>query len=103
MAIDINSINLNKIKQQTAQHSENPDASKVKQDNADESRVTRDRVEISQKADELDKLQNRIMSSDSFDEQRVNEIATAIAEGRYPVDHERIAQKFLELESTLYE
>jgi negative regulator of flagellin synthesis FlgM len=68
---------------------------------ATESRSPEDRVEISQDAKSLERVSVSISESSSFDEKKVAEITQAIREGRYPLDSQRIAEKFMELESQL--
>lgn len=60
-----------------------------------------DSVTISNDAASLQAMQSRIDSQTSFDEARVNEIKQAIAKGEYPIDNQRLAEKFLQLESKL--
>ena len=63
--------------------------------------VNVDSVEISRDAHSLRQLQSRIQNLDSFDQERVNSIKQAIQNGEYPVDSNRLAEKFLDLESQL--
>ena len=60
-----------------------------------------DSVQISEDANSLRAMQARLERQESFDEARVAEIKQAIAEGRYPIDNQRLAEKFLQLESNL--
>ena len=60
-----------------------------------------DSVEISRDAHSLRQLQTRLEQHDSFDQARVDAIREAIRDGRYPIDHERLANRFLELEKHL--
>lgn len=109
MAIDLNGINITKLKP-NAERSDQL-AAEARESNrsqqAKDARQTRaereaDQVKLSQNANALDRLEDEIRAADTFDEQRVAAISQAISEGRYPVNSERIAQKFLELESQLY-
>jgi negative regulator of flagellin synthesis FlgM len=63
--------------------------------------TSKDTVKISDDATNLREMQARLERQESFDEARVSEIRQAISEGRYPIDNERLAEKFLELESQL--
>ncbi len=60
-----------------------------------------DSVTISDDAASLRAMHSRIDSQASFDEARVNEIKQAIDKGQYPIDNQRLAEKFLQLESKL--
>ena len=60
-----------------------------------------DSVTISDDAASLRAMQTRLEHQDSFDEARVNAFKQAIARGEYPIDNQRLAEKFLQLESKL--
>lgn len=60
-----------------------------------------DHVQISQDAKTIERVSVSISESAAFDEKKVAEIAAAIREDRYPVDPDRIAEKFMELEGQL--
>ena len=97
MAIDLNGINITKL---------NPQAERTEQQAREstqsEQRAPRDRVELSRDAHSLERLEKEIKASESFDQGKVEAISRAISEGNYPVNSQRIAEKFLELESQLY-
>ncbi|NKB98053.1 MAG: flagellar biosynthesis anti-sigma factor FlgM [Pseudomonadales bacterium] len=67
----------------------------------DEVRSKDDRVEISKDAKTVERVSVSISESSAFDEKKVADITQAIREGRYPLDTQRIAEKFMELESQL--
>ena len=60
-----------------------------------------DEVSLSTQARRLRHIENRVADQEAFDEKRVEEIRAAIAEGRYHIDPERLAERFVELESQL--
>lgn len=60
-----------------------------------------DDVKISQDAKTIERVSVSITESAAFDAKKVAEITEAIREGRYPVDPDRIAAKFMELEDQL--
>lgn len=62
-----------------------------------------DRVEISADAAQLRDVAAALESQESFDEARVAAIKSALEQGQYPVDSRRLAEKFLELESQIYQ
>jgi flagellar biosynthesis anti-sigma factor FlgM len=59
---------------------------------------------IERRADEfvLSAQAEKELSSAEFDEVLVSRIKTAIAEGNYPVDAKKVAEKFVALESMIY-
>jgi negative regulator of flagellin synthesis FlgM len=60
-----------------------------------------DQVQLSQEAKQLGKLQEKIDSSSEVDMNKVNEIRRAIAEGKFHVNPERIADALLNQEELL--
>ena len=62
-----------------------------------------EQVQLSQDAQSLQRVQETLDRQDSFDKERVEEIRQAIGEGRYPIDNDRLARRFMELESQLTE
>lgn len=62
---------------------------------------TGDQVTLSAEARTLRRLESRVAEADGFDGDRVERIRAAIAEGRYHVDADRLADKFIELENLL--
>ena len=60
-----------------------------------------DQVQLSAEARSLKQIASRVQESEAFDSERVAQIRNAIAEGRYHVDTQRLADNFMELESLL--
>lgn len=58
-------------------------------------------LRLSAQARQLRAIESRVAEQDAFDAKRVEEIRAAIAEGRYHVNPERLAERFLELELQL--
>ncbi len=100
MAIEITNITAGKLRQQ-AQQAERAQEQTARDARNERAESGSDRVNISADAKAIERLEARVAESDSFDQRRVDEITRAISEGRYPIDQERIAQKFLELEDQL--
>ena len=99
MANEINNINSAKygsakpsITQETRDRAKSSENAKT---------VQQDQVDISQDAKSVERVSVSISESPSFDSAKVERITEAIREGRYPVNPERIAEKFLELEGQL--
>ncbi len=55
-------------------------------------------VSISQEAKLLERLENRLSRSSSFDKAKVAAIKTAIEEGHYQINVEKLAEKIIEHE-----
>ena len=75
-------------------------------DNAprDPSRATaaeQEEVALSDRANRLNALADRIKATPAFDEARINDIRQRIENGEYPIDANRLAERFIELERTL--
>ena len=60
-----------------------------------------DEVQLSDQARSLQNLADSVAEQPAFDAKRVAAIRDAIAEGRYHVDPERLAEKFIDLELDL--
>ena len=107
MSIEINNTNVNPRNSADAKPVEAHEAkghesrTQESKKSDDQGSVRRDSVELSRDAHSLKQLQERLEQQDSFDAERVAEIKAAIAEGRYPIDNERLARNFYELESKL--
>ena len=103
MPTDINNLNPNNIGDRRIKGSS--DAAPSKSDSAAEStaapKSSDDQVRLSDEAQTLKRLQDSIADLPAFDNDRVESIREAIAEGRYHVDPERLAERFVALESEL--
>lgn len=60
-----------------------------------------DKVQLSQEAQKLGQLQARINASPDVNLEKVNEIRSAIAEGRFEINPEKIAENLLNQEELL--
>lgn len=58
-------------------------------------------VSVSVTAKELFNVVNTVSDEEEFDQDKVEQIRREIASGRFPIDEERLAKKFLELEQQL--
>jgi len=56
-------------------------------------------VNLSSSAAAMKQLPQTLASSPSFDQTKVDQIKTMIANGQYSIDPHKIAQKFMEMES----
>jgi len=60
-------------------------------------------VKVSAAAKEMAHAVNQITGHEAFDQKKVDRIRKDILEGRFPIDEERLARKFMELENELGE
>ena len=58
-------------------------------------------MQLSSQARLLKRAESQAAEGDAFDGDRVEAIRNAIAEGRYPIDAQRLAQRILDLEIQL--
>lgn len=102
MTIDINSIghghNKNIGVDKTTSHPERP--TKNSQDNPVRA-ASSDTVTLTGDAEQLHRLEEAIQQTSGVDSKKVESIKTAIAEGRFEIDSDKIATKLIELEEQL--
>ena len=60
-----------------------------------------DKVSLTGTATMLQSLQQQVREAPAVDSEKVEAIRAAIAEGNYPVDSEKLAQKMIDLEGQL--
>lgn len=103
MPIDINNLNPNNPADRRIKGGAGsaPEGSDPSAGSAPAGKTTEDRVQLSAEAQTLKRLQDTVADLPAFDEAKVESIREAIAEGRYHVDPERLAARFMELESQL--
>ena len=102
MSIDINGISSHRVNgpvddsqlkkpQEQARHTPEPSSGNSAQDT----------VSLSDKAVQLGKLDNSVITAPVVDSQRVEQVKAAIANGSYEVDPVRITDKLMQFESML--
>jgi len=62
---------------------------------------TADKVSITSEANKIRELQSSLANVPDIDMEKVESIKKEIANGNYPIDHERIASNLLDLEKSL--
>jgi flagellar biosynthesis anti-sigma factor FlgM len=60
-------------------------------------------VKVSVAAKEMAQAVRQVAGDEAFDQKKVDRIRKEILEGRFPIDEERLARKFMELENELGE
>ncbi|MEH6564865.1 MAG: flagellar biosynthesis anti-sigma factor FlgM [Halopseudomonas sp.] len=107
MVIDFNSPNGPSGTGRSSQTSSTTGKREASLDNTDKSTATveqsgtgeRSSVNLSQQAQQLQAIEERLRDLPEVDSERVNQIKQAIADGSYQVDSKRIADKLLSFES----
>lgn len=81
-----------------------PEVAAAKQQTAQRSaEVTDLPVKVSAAAKEMAQAVKQIANDEAFDQKKVDRIRKDILEGRFPINEERLARKFMELENELGE
>ena len=101
---DITNINSNRAQLSSNQSSSVKSRNEAKQSNESESSSSAgDRVTLTNTASRLKDIEQKLNSSSSIDNARVTEVQTAISNGDYNVDADRIADKMLAFEDFMSE
>lgn len=96
---DITNINSNRSQLSPNQSSSVKGRNEAKQSNQDESSsAAGDRVTLTNTASRLQNIEQQLNSASSIDSARVSEVQSAITNGDYNVDADRIADKMLAFE-----
>lgn len=101
---DINNIKGNQTQPPTTPQKNAPSAGKPT-DSANPSTQqqsrSEDKVSLTDTATKMQGLQQQVSDASAVDSEKVEAIRAAIAEGNYPVDSEKLAQKMIDLEGQL--
>jgi len=101
---DITNINSNRASLSSNQSSSIKSRNEANQDNQSESSVAAgDRVTLTNTASRLKNIEQQLNSSSSIDNARVAEVQSAISNGDYNVDADRVADKMLAFEDFMSE
>lgn len=97
---DITNINSNRAQLNSNQSSSVKSRNEAKQENQSESTATTagDRVTLTNTASRLKDIEQQLSSASSVDNARVAEVQSAISNGEYNVNADRIADKMLAFE-----
>jgi negative regulator of flagellin synthesis FlgM len=101
MTIDINNLNPNNIPDRRVKGSASSDTSATPDKSSSAARSADDQVKLSDQAQTLKRMEDSVAELPAFDDARVKSIRDAIADGRYHVDPDRLAERFLALENEL--
>lgn len=96
---DITNINSNRAQLSSNQASSVKSRNEAKQSNESSSSSSDgDRVTLTNTAERLKNIENELNNSSSIDSARVEKVQSAISNGDYTVDADRIADKMLDFE-----
>ena len=96
---DITNINSNRAQLNSNQSSSVKSQNEAKQSNQGSSSSSDgDRVTLTNTASRLKNIENELSSASSIDSARVEQVQSAISNGDYTVDADRIADKMLDFE-----
>ena len=101
MTIDINNLNPNNTPDRRVKGSASADTSATSKESSSAARSADDQVQLSDRAQTLKRMEDSVAELPAFDDARVRSIRDAIADGRYHVDPDRLAERFLALENEL--
>lgn len=93
IAVKTDKIELNQQKQQVALQQATQNAPVQKQDS----------VSLTSQAQQFTKAQDKAINSTGIDQARVDKIKQAIAEGKYRINVEQLAQKIVQFEGDLFD
>lgn len=104
MAININNLqNSPQVKSDKADQLVQRQQTAVQQNVSNPATQKQDSVSITPQAQQFSKLQEKASNSSGIDQERVNKIKQAIAEGKYKINVEMLAKRIMQFEGDLFE
>ena len=98
MAINFNGITPNSAGTSRTKSAE-PDLSMEKNEQSSSSKVDNSVVSLSEAAKHLQKVEDEIKAMPIVDQSKVDSIKTAIKNGEYEIDYDRLASAFMKFEA----
>ncbi|MDX1458177.1 MAG: flagellar biosynthesis anti-sigma factor FlgM [Marinobacter sp.] len=105
MSVDFNGIGPGQVNTQktTADKASAPKTqSPSEQAQAQAQSARGDSVKLSSQAKEMKQLEQRLNSYPETDDARIEQIKSALADGSYKIDAEKLAQKMLEMDESIF-
>lgn len=107
MTVDLNGIGNGQLNNQKTNADRSQAAQKPAQPAAEQARpqspaARGENVSLSKQAEELKQLGQKLESYPEVDDSRVEEIRAALADGSYKVDAEKLAQKMLDMDKSIF-
>ena len=103
MANDITGIGSSRAQQSGSQTAQRVDDAKTSGSTSSSSSSGSDKVSLTKTAARLKDIEQKLSDQSPVDTNRVNEMKTALANGNYNVDAEKIADKMMNFEAALDE
>ena len=103
MAININNLqNTPQVKADKVEQNQQRQQATVQQNTAQAPNQKQDSVSITPQAQQFAKLTDKANSSSGIDQEKVDKIKQAIAEGKYQVNVEQLARRIVQFESEIF-
>lgn len=104
MAININNLqNSPQVKADKADQLVQRQQGAVQQSVGNQATQKQDSVSITPQAQQFSKLQEKAANSSGIDQDKIDKIKQAIADGKYKVNVEQLAQRIMQFEGDLFE
>lgn len=103
MAININNLqNAGQVKADKVEQNQQRQQTTVQQNAAQTANQKQDSVSITLQAQQFAKLTDKATNSTGVDQEKVDKIKQAIAEGKYKVNVEQLARRIVQFESEIF-
>lgn len=104
MAININNLqNTPQVKADKADQAVQRQQTAVQQNATSQAAQKQDSVSITPQAQQFTKLQEKAANSSGIDQEKVDKIKQAIADGKYKINVEQLAKRIMQFEGDLFE
>lgn len=104
MAININNLqNTTQVKADKADQTVQRQQTAVQQNATSQASQKQDSVSITPQAQQFSKLQEKAANSSGIDQEKVDKIKQAIADGKYKINVEQLAKRIMQFEGDLFE
>ncbi len=103
MAININNLpNAGQVKTDKVEQNQQRQQATMQQNASQAANQKQDSVSITPQAQQFAKLTDKASGSSGIDQEKVDKIKQAIAEGKYKVNVEQLARRIVQFESELF-
>lgn len=105
MSVDFNGIGPGQVNHQKTTATKPDTGAKAPQSPVEQAQAQATRgenVKLSAQAKDLKQLEQRLNSYPETDDDRIEQIKAALADGSYKVDAEKLAQKMLEMDKSIF-
>ncbi|SFM25209.1 flagellar biosynthesis anti-sigma factor FlgM [Marinobacter zhejiangensis] len=105
MSVDFNGIGSGQVNSQKASAAKPDGSAKTPQSPVEQAQTQSARgesVKLSAQAKNLKQLEERLNAYPEMDDARIEQIKSALADGSYKVDAEKLAQKMLDMDKSIF-